>query len=139
MSLSNVSGGAVAEAPAAAPVLSAPTSTVNGVKLIDAKNATVVDSQGRLIKVKKLSAFDKMRLYRAIGSNDAENVPLMNYATLAAAVTEMDGVPSAFPISSIQIDAMVQRLDEHGLEAVLNAFVALSPATEVVADAARNL
>ena len=116
--LSNISGGsheAVAANPANAP------KGANGVTLIDAKNAVVVDSQGRAIKVRKSSAIDKMRLLRVVGAADSDNAAFMNYATLASMVTEIDSLPCTPIASMLDIEAMVQRLEEYGLEAVLNA------------------
>ena len=74
-----------------------------------------------------------MRLFRAMGSVHAENRMAAAYASAAAAVTELDGMPVVFPISELQLDALVGRLDEDGLEAVVNGLAALSPASEDIA------
>ncbi|MGD0186794.1 MAG: hypothetical protein ABSC25_16290 [Roseiarcus sp.] len=107
--------------------------------MVDNRNAIIVDSRGRSIKIKKLSAFDRMRLFKAVGAEDSENRLFMSYANAAAAVTELEGLPVAFPMNQIQLSALVQRLDEDGLEAVVKGLVALNPEREDVATAAQNL
>jgi hypothetical protein len=138
--------GAKADAPAIAspigavePAADASRVAPKGVTLLDGRNAMVVDSRGRSIKVKKLSAFDRMRLFKAVGAEDSENRMFMSYASAAAAVTEIEGSPVAFPMNQIQLSALVSRLDEDGLEAVVNGLVALNPDREDVAVAAQNL
>jgi hypothetical protein len=145
-SLSNVRSGAAVAAPiAAAPVSDSPAVAVapvaaipDGVTLIDDRTASVVDSRGRVIKIKKLSALDRMRLFKAVGAEDSENRLFMSYASAAAAVTELEGLAVTPVANQIQLSALVARLDEHGLEAVVNGLVALNPEREDVATAAKN-
>ena len=151
MSLSNVTVSAGPAAPvlaapvAAAPVapaplpVASPAKASNGVTLIDDRHALVTDSRGRSIKIKKLSALDRMNLFRAAGAENSENRLFMSYASAAAAVTELDGAHVPFPANQIQLSALVGRLDEDGLEAVVNGLVALTPEREDVATAAQNL
>jgi hypothetical protein len=146
-SVSNIKAGSPAHAPAAAaPSIeaapatkpAAPTSRFGKVTITDERNATVVDNRGRRITVKKLSALDRVRLFRALGAIDSENRMLGSYASTAAAVTELDGLPVPFPSTSLQLDALIGRLDEDGLEAVILALLALSPKTEDVAAEAKG-
>jgi hypothetical protein len=51
------------------------------------KSATVVDSLGRVITVKKLSALDRMRLFAIAGPELAQNESWIGMAALAFAVT----------------------------------------------------
>jgi hypothetical protein len=127
-------------APAAAPVITmgAPAAPASKVTVLDERNATVRDSAGRLLKVRRLSALDRVRLFRAMGSVDAENRMLGSYAATAAAVVEIDGMPTPFPQSSIALDALIGRLDEHGLEAAVLALLAMAPANEDVAAEAKG-
>ena len=146
--LSNVRTGAAAVAApaAAAPVAAAPVdapapvvAASDGVTLIDDHTANVVDRRGRTIKIKKLSALDRMRLFKAVGAEDSENRLFMSYASAAAAVTEFEGLAVPPVANQIQLSALVARLDEDGLEAVVNGLVALNPEREDVAIAAKNL
>jgi len=109
------------------------------VSVIDDKTATIVDSAGRTIKVRRISALQRMRLFRLVGAADSTNMQVVAYAVLAASVVELDGVPNAFPTSGLAIEAMVDRLDDHGLDAVAGALKAITPDDKEVAAAAQNL
>lgn len=147
--ISNLTVSAVAATPIAAPAAdAAPLAAASlsnpaiaapaSVTVIDDRNALVVDSRGRSIKIKKLSALDRMNLFKAVGAEESENRLFMSYANAAAAVTELDGARVSFPMNQIQLSALVARLDEDGLEAVVNGLVALNPEREDVASAAKN-
>jgi hypothetical protein len=124
-----------AVAPATA---AAPASRFGKVTCHDERTATVVDNKGRSIKVKKLSALDRVRLFKAAGATHSENRMLQSYYSTAASVTDLDGMPVVFPISEMQLDALVARLDEHGLEAAILGLLALAPATQDVATEAKG-
>src|SRR5271154_6842508 len=114
-SISNISTGPVAPAieaaPAVAPVVAAaPASRFGKITVHDERTATVIDSKGRAIKVKRLSALDRVRLFKAAGATHSENRMLQSYYSTAASVTEIDGMPVIFPISEPQLDAIVGRL-----------------------------
>jgi hypothetical protein len=137
--VSNIkTGPAIEAAPAAAPVAADPPSRFGKVIVQDDRHASVVDARGRSIKVKKLSALDRVRLFRDLGATDSENRMLGSYASTAASVVELEGAPVPFPSTSLQLDAIIGRLDEDGLEAVILALLALSPKTEDVASEAKN-
>ena len=71
-----------------------------------------------------------MRILRIVGAEGSDNNRYVGYATLAAAVREIDGVPVAFPFSLVALEATVTRLDEEGLAAVGKALMALTPALD---------
>ena len=135
-SISNVRSGPApaTEAEVAAPVVATPASRVT---VIDERRASVVDSKGRMIKVKKLSALDRVKLFRALGATDSENRMLGSYANTAASVVELEGAPVPFPSTSLQLDALIGRLDEHGLEAAIRGLIAVS-VDQDVGQAAKN-
>ncbi len=108
------------------------------VTVTDDRHATVVDSAGRVIKIKKLSALDRVRLFKAEGATHSENRMLSSYYATAASVVELDGAPVPFPSTELQLDAIVGRLDEHGLEAAILGLLALSPKTGDVSAEAKN-
>jgi hypothetical protein len=125
-----------AESEIVAPVASDRTlAQRSNVTVIDDRNAMVKDSAGRTIKVKRLSALDRVRLFRAMGATDSENRMLQSYAATAAAVTEIDSAPVVFPISSVALDFLIQRLDEHGLSAAIEGLLALAPKDDVAKEA----
>jgi len=80
------------------------------------------DGRGRSIKIRRLSALDTLRLLKAAGPALAQNQPWLSMAMLAVAVTEIDGVPVPTPATEAQIEALVDRLGEDGLEAVGDAY-----------------
>jgi hypothetical protein len=79
-----------------------------------------------LLKVRRLSAIDRVKLFRAMGAVDAENRAIGSYAATAVSVTAIDDMPVTFPQSSISLDALITRLDTHGLEAAVTALVAIA-------------
>jgi hypothetical protein len=119
----------------AAPVTTPALAQRSAVTVIDERHATVKDSAGRTIKVKRLSALDRVRLFRAMGATDSENRMLQSYAATAAAVTEIDGAAVIFPMSSLQLDATIARLDEHGLSAAIEGLLALAPKDDAATEA----
>jgi hypothetical protein len=106
--------------------VAAVASRFNKVTIIDERNASVVDRRGRTIKVRRLSALDRLRLFKLVGSVHSENRIVSTYYINSYAVTEIDGVPVAQAQSDIALDAIVGRLDEDGLEAVFLALMRLS-------------
>ena len=140
--VSNVRSGpapAVDATPAAdAPIAPAVAAPASRVTIIDSRSASVVDGNGRSIKMKRLSALDRMRLFAAVGSENSANNAFMSYASTAACATEIDGAAVAFPSNRLQLDALVARLDEAGLEAIVEALVRLHPEAESIMDAAKN-
>jgi hypothetical protein len=122
----------------AAPAIPEPAAPTDAVTLIDAKTAMIRDTRGRMIKVKKLSAIDRVRLFKALGAEASENRQVMNYSALAASVTELNGDHIPFPATSLQVDGLISRLDDDGLEAVVTALVKLSPELVDPVEQAKN-
>lgn len=114
-------------------------SGANTVTVIDDRTAKVVDSQGRTFTVKTIGAVQRMKLFAAAGPEKSLVDRYLAYCMIGASVTSIDDVPVPFPRSSGEIEAIVGRLDDHGVEAVAEALAALTPKGEEVADAARNL
>lgn len=94
-----------------------PTATV-----VKAANVaeTVVDSQGRTIKVQKLGALQRLRMHEVLGALGS-NEGYMAIAGVAFCVREIDGEAVPMPRTKNEIEALVQRLDEHGLAAASDA------------------
>jgi hypothetical protein len=77
------------------------------------------DAQGRVLTLKPLSALDKMRLSEIVGADNAHNVEFMGYAMVAYHVVAIDGEDVPRPRTRLQLDALVGRLDDDGLQAGL--------------------
>jgi len=80
----------------------------------------VTDAEGRRIALRRLSALDKLRLFKAAGPVLAQNQPWLGMAVLACSVTAIDDVPVPVPAPSTeqQIEAMVARLGDAGINAI---------------------
>jgi len=91
---------------------------------------SVTDRRGRELCVRRLSALDRLRLFKAIGPELAENAPYVGIALLAISVTDIDNIPLPIPMTEGQVEALVQRLGDEGLAAVSNALLGSSVATE---------
>ncbi len=84
-----------------------------------------VDSDGRVIMVRKLSPLMRMKLFAAVGPELSKNQQYLGTAMLAAAATSIDGDPVMFPQTRLQLEALVERLGDPGLEAIGYAMVKL--------------
>lgn len=82
------------------------------------KTMTVQDSLGRIIKVKKIGAGDRMRLMRHLGGELADNGPYLGHCMLAAGVREIDGEPIPFTTNPRHLEDLVDRLEDDGLGAI---------------------
>jgi hypothetical protein len=85
-----------------------------------AEGNVVTDSAGRRIGIRRLSALDKARIFRAIGGDGADNNRYLGMVLAAASVSSIDGEPQppATALGLRQIEAMIGRLDDHGIQAV---------------------
>jgi hypothetical protein len=83
-----------------------------------ASTDTVVDGKGRRLTIRRLTALDTLRLLKAAGPVMAQNEAWLAMAGLVFAVVEIDGVPVPAPVTETQIENLVDRLDDVGLEAI---------------------
>lgn len=79
---------------------------------------TVTDSAGRTITLKKPGVLAQYRLIEALGDT-AKNEVYMAMAMPLIYVSEIDGDSVILPSTKIQVEALIQRLDEHGIQAVI--------------------
>ena len=98
---------------------------------------TVQDASGRSLSLHRLNALDKLRLFKAAGPVLAQNPLWLGMATLASAVTEIDGIPVPPAINEAQIEALVGKLGDTGIAAIAKA-LASSQDTHSLADHAGN-
>lgn len=89
-------------------------------RLIQAAQAApeAVDAAGRRLSLRRLTALDKLRLFKAAGPMLAQNTPWLGMAILACSVAAIDGVPVPPPGNEAQIEALVQLLGDGGIAAV---------------------
>lgn len=115
----------------------ADTDTPSGeVVKASAPTKTVTTKLGRTLVVRKPSALNRLRLYEIIGPSAAQNRQYLGHAGLACSVVSIDGEPVAFPTSKRELEALVQRLDDDGLDA---AGFALAELTGIKVDEDGNI
>jgi hypothetical protein len=79
----------------------------------------VTDAKGRKLTIRRLNVLDQVRLLRAIGAAQSSNEPYVNVVTMAASVSEIDGVPVPPVTNERQIDAAVGRIGDPGFAAIM--------------------
>jgi hypothetical protein len=82
------------------------------------ENFPVSDKNGRRLLLRRLTALDTLRLFKAAGPVLSQNEPWLSMAGLAFSVLEIDGVPVPQPTSESQIENLVERLGDEGLAAI---------------------
>lgn len=92
-------------------------------RLIAAAQAApeAMDAEGRRLALRRLTALDKLRLFKAAGPQLAQNQMWLGMAVLAASVATIDDVPVPLPGNEGQIEALVSRLGDAGIAAVAAA------------------
>lgn len=90
-------------------------------KIVAAAKAavTVTDARGRAITLKKPGPWAQYELVEAAGDN-ATNKVWMGMVMPLIFVISIDGEPVVTPATKDEIKALVARLDEDGIDAVMN-------------------
>ena len=92
-----------------------------------AGTSTIVDADGRTLIMRRLTALDRLRLYKLVGAYLGTNAPYLGFATLAVSVCSIDGVPMPPPVTEQQLEALVARLGDAGIAAASVAMKQLQP------------
>jgi hypothetical protein len=80
---------------------------------------SVTDAGGRKIGLRKLTVVDQVKILRAIGPRQAENQPYVQVVEVACMAADIDGVPIPFPTNEVQIDAVLTRLGDDGVNSLM--------------------
>ncbi len=83
------------------------------------QEVTVTDSTGRAIKLRKPGVLAQYRLVEVLGDS-ARNEVYMGMTMPLIYVSEIDGIAVSQPGTKLQVEALIQRLDEHGIGAVMD-------------------
>lgn len=83
----------------------------------------VIDSEGRSITLKKPGLLAQYRLVEVVGAISAANPVYMDMIHPLIYITDLDGIRVFQPTSKAEIEALITRLDEHGLKAVVDGLV----------------
>ena len=81
------------------------------------ETATVTDALGRVIVLRKPGVLAQFRLVEVAGDS-AKNEVYMRMILPLIYVTEIAGDPIPIPANKLQLEALITRLDDDGIEAV---------------------
>lgn len=87
----------------------------------------VVDAEGRQLLVRRMTALDRLRLFKAIGPVLSQNNSYLGMAMLASSVVMIDGVPVPAPSTEGQIEGLVAKLGDIGIAAVADILASNTP------------
>ncbi len=85
---------------------------------VAAATENVIDGNGRRLTIRRLTALDRLRLFKAAGPALAQNQPWLGMALIACSVAAIDNVPIPSPSNELQIEAMIGRLGDTGVAAI---------------------
>lgn len=80
----------------------------------------IKDARGRVLSMRKPGIVARMRLIDMVGPETAMNQPYMMHAIAARWVTAIDGEAVVPPGKKSELEALCQRLDDDGLDAVMS-------------------
>jgi hypothetical protein len=83
------------------------------------QEAIITDAKGRTIKLKRPGVLAQYRLIEVLGET-AQNRVYMAMVLPLIFVTEIDGDVVFQPARKSEVEALIQRLDHEGIEAVMN-------------------
>ena len=79
---------------------------------------SITDGDGRRLCLRRLTALDRLRLFKAAGPMLSQNDRWLGMAMLAVSVSAIDDIPIPQPSTEQQIEALVHRLGNGGIAAV---------------------
>ena len=79
-----------------------------------------VDARGRVLSLKKPGVLAQFRLIEALGDT-ARNEVYVRMVMPLMYLSAIDGDPVAPPVRKSEIEALIQRLDEDGISAIVEA------------------
>jgi hypothetical protein len=91
-------------------------------ELARATNAevSVTDAKGRAITLKKPGVLAQYNMILMLGAEAAANQVYVNMVLPVMFVTAIDGDPVSRVTKRTELDALIQRLDDEGIEAVMS-------------------
>lgn len=95
---------------------------------------TITDDLGRALKVRKLGSMQRLDLAQLVGAEGSANPGVMAPCSCAFAVVEIDGEPILPPNSYNELRALVGRLEDEGIQAVEDAYIAAGWVTSGTVD-----
>ncbi len=81
-------------------------------------------ADGRRYTLRAMNVLDRLRLFKAVGAELANNEAYLGIAYLAFAVSAIDGVPVPTPVNEQQLEVLVGKIGDSGIAAIADAFAA---------------
>ncbi len=97
-----------------------------------------IDATGRKLHVRKPNVLDRLRLFKAVGPDMAQNEPYLGLALTACAVKFIDDVPVPHPTNEQQIENLIARLGDAGMNAAGTVVAVRGPSHAEVREEAGN-
>jgi hypothetical protein len=120
----------------------APPTPTKSIVASASKIRTFTAKDGRLVVTRWLSPLDRMKLFRALGSDLSSNQAYLSYAMICASVASIDGDACPIPANIREVEAFVQRLGDDLFdqlqELTVDTVTAVVAEREAAADAAKN-
>lgn len=93
----------------------------------------VIDSAGRKFKLRKPGFLAQFRLVELVGES-AKNDVYMRMILPLVYIAAIDGDAVAMPANKLQLEALIQRVEEHGFSAVAEGLMAHFGSQDAEAD-----
>lgn len=87
------------------------------------KQDEITDANGRKIVLRKPGPLAQYRIVEAVGPERSRNETYMAMVNPLIWIASIDGEPVATPITHSEVEALIIRLDDVGLEAVMGWFM----------------
>jgi hypothetical protein len=81
----------------------------------------ITDKAGRKLTLRKFGVLETLRLFKALGPELSANNAYIGVASYAGSVAMIDDIPIPYPVSEASLEALIERLGEDGMEAVMAA------------------
>ncbi|AJX62514.1 hypothetical protein AQ938_06995 [Burkholderia pseudomallei] len=85
------------------------------------QEVTIEDSRGRKIALRKPGVLAQYAIIDAVGGESAKNPVYMSMVLPLIYVASIDGEAVSTPNTKLEVKALIKRLDEDGIEAVISA------------------
>ena len=97
----------------------------------------ITDAIGRRILLRDVGVLETLRLFKALGNELSMNEAYLTLATFAIAASMIDDIPLPFPVNESGVEALLDRLGNHGVAAVIAA-LKTEPAIDPLAAAGNS-
>jgi hypothetical protein len=79
----------------------------------------ITDKAGRRLTLRKFGVLETLRLFKGLGPELSANNAYIVLASFAGSVAMIDDIPMTFPASELGVEALIERLGDDGMEAVM--------------------